>query len=90
VQGSAALVGFRVVGRHGELGVVVEPEDDRDPSSPLVVRGGVSSGLLYLVPPRCVEAIRSDRRTVVLDVDLHDFVPSLRADGVVELRLPGG
>ncbi|HET9437818.1 MAG TPA: hypothetical protein VFO64_06430 [Gaiellaceae bacterium] len=54
-----------------------------------MVRGGVSSALLYVVPARRIEAVRPDRRTIVLDVDFHDFVPSLRADGIVELRLSG-
>jgi hypothetical protein len=89
LDSTANVVGFRVLGRHGELGVVVEPNDVPDASSALVVRGGVSSALLYVVPARRIEAVRPDRRTIVLDVDFHDFVPSLRADGIVELRLSG-
>lgn len=83
------LVGFRALGRHGELGVVVESGGEDPSLTSLVVRGGVSSGLVYFVPRRHVEAVRHDRRTVILDVDLHDFVASLRADGTVELTLPG-
>ncbi|HUG63699.1 MAG TPA: hypothetical protein VMK83_00630 [Gaiellaceae bacterium] len=81
------LVGFRAMGRHGELGVV-ESDGDGPCLTSLVVRGGVSSGLVYFVPRRYVGAVRPDRRTVTLDVDLHDFVASLRADGIVELKLP--
>jgi hypothetical protein len=83
----ASLIGFRALGEHGELGVV-ESEGGDDGCLSLVVRGGVSSALVYLVPCDHVAEIGLDRRTVLLDVDVQDFLPSLRPDGTVELRLP--
>lgn len=85
---SSDLVGFQALGRHGELGVVVGVADGGDGHpQEIVIRGGVSSALIYFVPPAHVHAISPERRTVVLDVDLTDFVPTLRADGTIELRL---
>jgi hypothetical protein len=85
---SGDLLGFRAVGRHGALGVVVpSPHEVGDDSSEIVVRGGVSQALLFFLPPERVRAVSSDDGTVVFDVDLADFVPNLREDGWVELRI---
>jgi hypothetical protein len=88
---SGGLLGFRAVGRHGALGIVVPPPHEVvDDSSEIVVRGGVSQALLFFVPPERVRAVSGDDRTVVFDVDLADFVPNLREDGSVELRVSSG
>jgi hypothetical protein len=83
------LVGYRVLGRQGELGRVVDAEglDGAPESSAIVVRGGVSNLLLYHVPATRLVGVSSDTRTVSADVDVADFVPSLADDGTVELRL---
>lgn len=81
------LVGFRAVGRYGELGVVVESQQSLTRGAGIVVRGGVSSALLFLVPEARVHSIEPARRLVRLDVDLADFTPSLLGDGTVELRV---
>lgn len=81
------LVGFRALGRHGELGVVESEGDAGDGSAFLVVRGGVSAGLVYVLSRDHLTGIGPDRRTILLDVELKDFLPSLRPDGTVELRL---
>jgi hypothetical protein len=82
------LVGFEVLGRHGVLGVVVgicvrghglEPE--------VRVQGGVSRGLVYLVPVPRIHRVVSEERCLVVDADVDDFVPSLKSDGTVELRV---
>jgi hypothetical protein len=82
------LVGYEVRGRHGVLGVVVGVS----PSEPGVgaemrVLGGKTDLLLYVIPVVQVSAVARERRIVVLDVDVGDFVPTLREDGTVELRL---
>lgn len=88
---STQTVGFDVLARHGSLGVVVDVEHDAGASDPtaLVVRGGVSDLLTYHVPAALVSRISPERRSVFLDVDLADFVPSLNPDGTVELRPRG-
>jgi len=81
------IVGFRALGRHGDLGVVVEVrEETADGSHVIVVRGGVSKGLIYFVPIDRVRRLSQEGRTVLLDMDLTDFVPRLHEDGTVELR----
>lgn len=84
------LVGFRVLGRHGELGVVVRADAQATRDARLAIRGGASSALLYLVPYARVHSIQDTAQTVQVDVDLADFVPSLLPDGTVELRLDLG
>lgn len=82
------LLGFVVRGRHGVLGVVVAvspPEPGI--GSELSVQGGKSDALLYVIPARRVSAVARERRTIILDADVGDFVPRLRGDGTVELRL---
>ncbi len=86
---AAALVGFRVDGRHGRLGTVV-PADDRtaaDQISELLVRGGASDALTYHVPLSVVAAVSTESRTVMLDLDVVDFTPRLGDDGCVDLYL---
>jgi len=85
------LVGYRVLGRYGELGIVVEVElvnEDIDELA-LVVRGGASDALVYLVPSRRLLGISYENRTVTTEVDVADFVPYLLDDGTVLLRLDG-
>jgi hypothetical protein len=82
------LVGFEVRGRHGVLGVVVEvtpPEPGI--GAEMKVRGGKSDALLYVVPVVRMSGVARHRRTVFLDADVGDFVPTLRGGGIVELRL---
>jgi hypothetical protein len=82
------LVGFRALGRQGELGVVVREEPSFEGrSESIVVQGGASQALTYFVPPARLRTVSPERRTVVLDVDLSEFVPRLHDDGTVELRL---
>lgn len=84
---SRDLVGFRALGRHGELGVVVEvTEDPRADAQVIVVRGGVSDALTYFVPAARVHALSCKSQTVHLDIDLTEFTPHLHEDGTVELR----
>lgn len=84
---SRAIVGFRVHGRNGELGVVVDLTGSEEANSRLiVVRGGVSNALTYYVPVDRVRAKCSKNRTVHVDIDLADFVPHLEEDGTIELR----
>lgn len=81
-------MGFRALGRHGALGFVVRaPRDPADGPCEIVILGGASQALLFFLPTERVRAVRSDDRTVVFDVDLADFVPSLCEDGSVELRV---
>ena len=80
------IVGFEALGRHGALGVVVEVEELGEEAPVLVVRGGVSKALVYHVPWARVRAVSRTERHVVLDLDLADFDPFLRDDGIVELR----
>lgn len=83
------LVGYRVLGRYGELGTVVGIElapGDIDASA-LVVRGGVSNALVYLLPSRRIVGVSDENCTVTADADVTDFVPLLSDDGTVVLRL---
>ena len=81
------LVGFRAFGRHGELGVVVDVKGDSAADSQIiVVRGGVSDGLMYFVPDARIRSLSLEHRTVRLDIDLTEFVPRLHRDGTIELR----
>ena len=82
------IVGFEALGRHGALGIVVDVEELGEQAPALVVRGGVSEALVYHVPWARVRAVSLRERQVVLDLDLADFDPLLRDDGIVELR-PG-
>jgi hypothetical protein len=82
------LVGYRVVGRHGELGVVVDDERLRQFSDEtIVVRGGVSDALLYHVPTELFRSISATSRTVTVDADVADFFPRLGQNGTVELHV---
>jgi len=82
------LVGFEVLGRHGMLGVVIDvtaPGPGREPE--LRIRGGISDGLLYVVPLPRIRRVAPQRREVDVDVAIDDFSPSLRPDGSIELHL---
>lgn len=83
------LVGYRVLGRQGELGRVVDLEGHQGApeSSALVVRGGVSDSLVYHVPAVRLVSVSRKTNTVRADVDVADFVPSFGDGGAVELRL---
>lgn len=83
------LIGWRVLGRQGELGVVVEADSLAEPSegSTIVVRGGVSEALQYHVPAARLVSISPVTRTLRVDVDVADFVPRFGEGGTVELRL---
>jgi hypothetical protein len=86
------VVGYRVIGRHGPLGVVVglEPSDG---GALLVVRGGASGALRYCVPSCLLRRRLTSRRMLVIEADVIDFTPRLRDDGSVDLLpigLPGG
>lgn len=84
---SRNIVGYRALGHHGELGVVVELRDEPEFDSRLiVVRGGVSNGLTYFVPAARVRSLSARDRTVCLDIDFPEFTPRLHEDGTVELR----
>lgn len=82
------LVGYRALGRYGDLGVVVDVQENGGglDDTVVVVRGGISEALTFFVPAARVLALSPDRRTVELDIDLTDFVPNLSSDGTVELR----
>jgi len=83
------LIGFQVLGRHGVLGRVVGvSESTPGVDSELLIRGGVSRGLLYVVPEPRILSVEPSKSALVVDVDLVDFVPSLQSDGTVELRVP--
>jgi hypothetical protein len=81
------IVGFRVLGTHGELGVVVDLAQPTvaDPEL-LVVRGGISNALTYYIPADRVRTFSRKSRTILVDVDLVDFVPHLDEEGRIELR----
>lgn len=83
------LVGYRVLGRQGEIGRVVDAEGDHgEPeSSTIVVRGGVSDALVYHIPALRLVSVSHVSGTVEADVDVTDFVPSFGNRGTVDLRL---
>jgi hypothetical protein len=89
VAGFSDLVGYRMLGREGELGRVVDCEefDGAPETAALVVRGGVSDALLYHIPSMRLIGVSHETRTVSADVDVADFVPSFGEGGIVELRL---
>jgi hypothetical protein len=86
---SAALAGYQVDGRHGRLGTVIDPgsEGREAEEAELLVRGGASDALYYHVPASSVARVSTERRTVMLDLDVIDFTPRLRDDGSVDLHL---
>lgn len=86
------LVGFRALGRAGsELGIVVERgRDAAGALDEIIVRGGVSAALVYVLPSACVRAVSLERKAVVFDLDLIDLVPTLQPDGTIELRVSAG
>jgi len=83
------LIGYRVDGRHGRLGTVIdaEGEERETEQSEILVRGGASDALYYHVPSAAVVDVSLERRTVTLDLDVVDFTPRLRDDGSVDLYL---
>ena len=83
------LVGYRVLGRHGELGTVVQAQGigGSVDSPTLVVRGGSTERLIFYLPLGRVASIFPRRRTVISEVDVTDFAARLNADGTVELHL---
>ena len=85
----ADLVGYRVLGRLGELGRVVELGGREQTSAPavLVVRGGVSHSLIFHLPVGRLIGVSPETGTVATDVDVSDFIPRFVRDGAVELHL---
>ena len=83
------LVGYRVFGRQGELGLVVQADalEGAVDSTTIVVRGGVSDALRYHVPTTRLVSISPVTRTVRVDVDVADFIPTFGDAGTVELRI---
>jgi hypothetical protein len=83
------LVGYRVLGRQGELGRVVDTEGAQDDpeTSTIVVLGGVSDALVYHVPANVLVSISRETLTVRADVDVADFLPRFGQSGTVELRI---
>jgi hypothetical protein len=85
---SERLIGFRVMGPHGELGRVVECEVGRGVRVPTItVRGGASDSLVYHVPTERLRSVSRDTRTVTVEVDVTDFVPRLAKNGTVDLHV---
>lgn len=84
------LVGYRVLGRHGELGTVVEAEstDGAGGDGKLLVRGGTNERLMFHLPFARIHEILPAERTVILKVDVTDFTGRLNDDGTVGLYLP--
>lgn len=84
-----SLTGFRVDGRHGRLGIVIDAESEgrEVEQAEILVRGGASDALYYHVPTAVVTVVSRERRTVTLDLDVIDFTPRLRDDGSVDLYL---
>lgn len=82
----AALIGYRALGRHGDLGVVTRTKRHSG-SSIIVIRGGTTDRLLFEVPATRVTEILHWQRTIAVDADVTDFVPRITKDGEVELRL---
>ena len=83
-------LGFQVIGRHGELGLVVgvTRSDAGERVTAIVVRGGISSSLTYYVPAVHVRRVSAEAASVFVDLDLTDFVPVLKEDGTIELHAP--
>lgn len=85
------LVGYRVLGRHGDLGTVVTVRTDGAENAldapMLVVRGGSTELLLYHVPFDRLRGIVPEERLAISEVDVTDFEARLRDDGTVELYL---
>jgi hypothetical protein len=82
------LAGYRVIGRHGFLGTVVDVDTVLgDGEESIVFRGGISDALQFHVPAALVRSVSTRTRTLTLDVDVGDFVPRLGQDGTVELHL---
>ena len=79
------LNGFRVIGRHGYLGTVVDANPEAEER--IVFRGGISDALVFRVPMTRVSSISASNRTVTLDVDIGDFTPRAGDNGTVELHL---
>jgi hypothetical protein len=85
------LAGYRVLGRQGELGRVVNWEglEGASESSTLIVRGGVSGALVYHVPAMRLIGVSRETGTVSADVDVADFIARFGEGGTVELRMVG-
>jgi hypothetical protein len=82
------VTGYRVFGRHGFLGTVVEMyRPDGELGGSMVVRGGISDALRFHVPTELVSHVSGRTRCVRIEVDVEDFAPRLIADGTVELHL---
>jgi hypothetical protein len=84
------LVGYQVLGRHGELGTVVEAQNtaSADEDVELLVRGGTHERLIFHVPFARICEILPSRRAAISRVDVTDFTARLNADGTVGLYLP--
>jgi len=90
--GLSNVVGYRVLGRHGQLGVVVADDDAEgklgtSDGETIVFRGGVSDALLFVLPRSRVRSISPSSRTLTVEVDVGDFSPRPGRDGTVELHL---
>jgi hypothetical protein len=84
----AAVAGWTVSGRHGQLGHVVPLENGdwgTDESPLLLVRGGTSQALYFHVPVELVTAVARGRCDIRIDADVSDFTAHLRPDGSVDL-----
>lgn len=81
-----------MLGRYGALGTVVDVEvaPGTVDGPALVVRGGVSEALVYVVPSGRIVGVSTDSCTVATDADVADFVPRLSDEGAVVLRLAKG
>lgn len=88
-RGDTDLIGYRVLGRQGELGHVADLEGIGEESGRLmlVVRGGVTDSLVFHLPALRLIGISHETATVATDVDVADFIPSFARDGTVELHL---
>jgi hypothetical protein len=83
------IVGYRVLGTRGELGVVVDLPPAREPEPEVIlVQGGVSNSLTFHVPTHRVRSLSRESRTIYVDIDLLDFIPRLDENGAIELRAP--
>ena len=84
------LIGYHVLGRHGELGTVVETDSAKgeDNDLKLLIRGGTNERLFFHLPLARIHEVVPGQRTVISEVDVTDFTARLNDDGTVGLYLP--